>query len=72
MDGFSCLQAPLGYCDIAMKDTVMQGRIVDCYSLMGSKEGQVKIETQWFPQAKKDKSAASDEKADAIASVGSS
>ena len=55
-----------------MKDTVMQGRIVDCYSLMGSKEGQVKIETQWFPQAKKDKSAASDEKADAIASVGSS
>ena len=50
----------------------MQGRIVDCYSLMGSKEGQVKIETQWFPQAKKDKSAASDEKADAIASVGSS
>ena len=39
--------------------------MIDFYALTDSKEGQVKVETRWFPQVKKDKAAAIDEKADA-------
>ena len=54
-----------------MKDTVLQGRMIDFYALTDSKEGQVKIETRWFPKTKKDKSAAIDQQAD-VAPLGDS